>query len=218
LTPSNLDLWWASLECDATHILELTALLSAEEHSRIARIYSAAAKRRALVSRGLLRSVLAQYLDCPPGAVPLVRQPSGKPSLAAHGKDLSFNLSHSGEGLIIAIASRTEVGVDIEKPRAVHEPCAIAQRMFPRPYADRVCRGSAADRSERFLRMWTVFEAQLKLDGRGVGVDVPAVPPPNARTIALRLPHGYVGALAYYGERRQLRCYDAWRIGEIPAR
>jgi 4'-phosphopantetheinyl transferase len=92
----------------------------------------------------MLRSRLGERLGLAPDDVPLAVRDDGKPRLvpAAGLPDLRFNLSHSGERALIAIAEGVEIGVDIE-------------RITPR-------------RPEEYLRDWCRREAYVKGTGAGL--------------------------------------------------
>jgi 4'-phosphopantetheinyl transferase len=91
-----------------------------------------------------LRALLGERLDVASLEVPLVEAGGGKPKLDPDAglADLRFNVSHSGERALIAIAEGVEVGVDIER---------VTER-----------------RSPEYLRDWTRREAYLKGIGRGL--------------------------------------------------
>lgn len=77
------------------------------------------------------------------------------------GKDgwLRFNLSHSGDVTLVAVARDSEVGVDVERIRPVIEMRAIARRWLGRD--------DIADEQE-FFRVWTRHEAMVKALGVGL--------------------------------------------------
>ena len=91
-----------------------------------------------------LRALLGERLGLAPDDVPLSVREDGKPQLdpAARLPDLRFNLSHSGERALIAIAEGVEIGVDIE-------------RVTPR-------------RPPEYLRDWCRREAYVKGTGAGL--------------------------------------------------
>src|SRR3546814_18398006 len=71
-------------------------LLSTDERQRLGSITNAAAARRFLLGRILIRRGLARYLDADPRNLVIALGPHGKPVLA-HPVDgsLAFNLSHT---------------------------------------------------------------------------------------------------------------------------
>jgi 4'-phosphopantetheinyl transferase len=85
------------------------------------------------------------------------------------GSRLHFNLSHSQEVALVAVALDRQVGVDVEKiaPKVVDD-IGIAESLFT-PGEAEVIRGASAEmRAELFYRFWTRKEAFLK--GCGVGL------------------------------------------------
>ena len=104
----------------------------------------------------------------------------GKPALAGSG-DLGFNLSKSGDGLLIATARGAAVGCDLEQVRPNREATAIAARWFSEGEREALGRleGDTFDRA--FMRLWVRKEALLKSVGVGLrgplGVDTGSVDP-----------------------------------------
>ena len=80
----------------------------------------------------------------------------GKP----FGGELSFNLSHSGEWALCAVANG-EVGCDVEKIDPAH--LRVAERFYSATENEQL---AAADNEEervlRFFRMWTLKESFIK--------------------------------------------------------
>jgi len=72
---------------------------------------------------------------------------------------LRFNLSHSGDVTLIAVARDSEVGVDVERIRPVIEMRTIARRWLGRD--------DIAGEQE-FFRAWTRHEAMVKALGVGL--------------------------------------------------
>jgi 4'-phosphopantetheinyl transferase len=103
--------------------------------------------------RGVLRTVTAAPLD-------FALREKGKPYLAS-APEIRFNLAHSRDMALVAVALDVEVGVDIERARPLTEYAAIAQRYFPEGY-------TAPTSVREFFRHWTRFEALLKAHGAGL--------------------------------------------------
>ncbi|MGE4336562.1 MAG: 4'-phosphopantetheinyl transferase superfamily protein [Pigmentiphaga sp.] len=147
--------------------VRFAAWLTPQERERIARLRRAADRRRGLVARAALRSLLAHRLGTVPAAVPIAATPAGKPILAgASGADtLHFSVSHSGGRVAIALG-RTPLGVDIEEAStgtAWPDAVSLATAWFEPEEARRVAADPAA-----FLSIWTAKEAVLKARGRGL--------------------------------------------------
>lgn len=122
-----------------------------------------------MLGRALLRSQLGSMLDIDPCVPALSTGARGKPHLASPTSRVQFNLSHSGDVVVVAIA-RSEVGVDIEAIRPIERAERLARRFFSRAETDAVLAATGAARDYAFLRIWTQKEAWLKATGLGVGM------------------------------------------------
>ncbi len=91
------------------------ATLSDDERNRSARFRFEPDRRRFVVAHGVLRDLLGRYLGTDPGQIRFVYNAFGKPELHPEfGSRLTFNLAHSGDLALIAIARDAWVGVDVE--------------------------------------------------------------------------------------------------------
>jgi 4'-phosphopantetheinyl transferase len=126
-------------------------------------------------ARAALSEVLAAYAEADPGEIRIERaacvhcgEPHGKPFLAAPaGHDLRFNLSHSGELALIAVARGREVGVDVEATRPAERAQRIADRTFTEAEAAELRSLAGPEREAAFFRLWARKEAYLKATARG---------------------------------------------------
>jgi 4'-phosphopantetheinyl transferase len=115
---------------------------------------------------------LALYLDASPVRLSFGYGAHGKPFLAGekHGP-LRFNVSHSFDAMLLAVAHAREVGVDVEGVRnsgvAVEE---IYETVLSEPEKRALARIGGEDKRTTFLRFWTLKEAYIKADGRGVSL------------------------------------------------
>lgn len=144
------------------------ALLDAPERARRDQFYNDGVRRRFIAGRAGLRRVLARYLDRAPGEVRFTAGDHGKPELADAGTTLRFNVAHTSDRTVVAIASDLEVGVDVEMNRSISDPIMIARRHFD-PGEISALEHRSGDRALAFLMIWTAKEAVLKGTGRGVG-------------------------------------------------
>jgi 4'-phosphopantetheinyl transferase len=158
-----------------------TSILSQEELSRAGNM---APRRgaRFLADRSALRRILACHLARPPGSLAFSYSALGRPALAPRGKiSLDFNLSHSGDLSVLAVCRTGAVGVDIEHLRALPDILAVARRVFPRAWVERLQAQPEAARRRAFFELWTRFEACQKATGRGVFSGVSAIVDQAAR-------------------------------------
>jgi 4'-phosphopantetheinyl transferase len=145
-------------------------LLSNEERERAARFAFEPDRRRYIVTRALLRQLLAARLGVPPEAVELAAGARGKPALAGQSaaSALRFNVSHCQDVAVYAFASGREVGIDVEAVRELPDADDVAARWFsPREYA--AYRALAPEeRPLGFFQCWTRKEAFIKALGDGL--------------------------------------------------
>lgn len=125
------------------------------------------AKMRSLYAGGLLRFSLCRELGLPiesTGCLCVGYEENGKPFLKDY-PELFFNLSHSGEYVVCAIA-REPVGVDIQKHTGIRE--RLADRFFTEEDKKRLTECKEQERESLFFRMWSIKESYIKLTGRGL--------------------------------------------------
>lgn len=181
------------------------AYLSSEELGRLDAYRSRDAAERYVVTRSLVRVVLSERLGGIAREIRVSRTDTGKPVIA---EGVHFNVSHSGDLILMALSEQRDVGVDVERRRPVDRVAALIERWLTPSERGEVARVAAegAEASEAFLRVWSMKEARLKALGVGisgasaartVGVDVMSLdallePLSNGRD-----ERGYVGAIAF---------------------
>jgi 4'-phosphopantetheinyl transferase len=104
--------------------------LSAAERQRLDALRQPADRERFLLGRGALRRLLGAWLALPPAAVPIEVGPHGKPGCPGGPE---FNLSHSGDLILLALHPSRPVGVDVEQARPDLDWRPIARRVLPPP-------------------------------------------------------------------------------------
>lgn len=171
LEPTTVHLWRAELDHD-DEVAQLRTLLTAEERSRAAAHRTEKLRRRAVVSRGFLRCVLARYLAIEPEAVQLRYTAYGKPYLASEPwrPTLRFNLSHSGGIALVAVTGEREVGIDVESLGRNLDYERIIVRFFS-PREQWMLRTlPPTPRRHAFFTCWVRKEAYAKATGLGLSL------------------------------------------------
>ncbi|HEX7176360.1 MAG TPA: 4'-phosphopantetheinyl transferase superfamily protein [Pyrinomonadaceae bacterium] len=170
-----VDLWRLPLGWPPRDAEQFRQTLSADEAERAARFHFARDRDRFTAARALLRAVLALYLRTEPARLRFTYGPHGKPALAgdAAGGDaaaaLRFNLAHSHELALVAVARAREVGVDVEHVRPDFATAEVAERFFSRREAEALrALPEGRERVEAFYRCWTRKEAYIKAKGEGL--------------------------------------------------
>lgn len=143
-------------------------ILSAQELEKASRFRFLRDQHSYIITHAMLRIILGKYLELEPVEIEFVSNDYGKPSLSEKYKKIHFNLSHSSGLSVLAISTKSEIGVDIEKidPEFDFDLIAkahfsVAENSFLNAKHEQAC--------ERFYTLWTRKEAFLKVIGTGIG-------------------------------------------------
>jgi 4'-phosphopantetheinyl transferase len=80
-------------------------------------------------------------------------------------REITFNLSHSGEWVLAIFACQQAVGIDVQKTGEIPEYMEIAEKFFAAEEEEEI---REAGNSERFYQYWAAKEAYLKALGIGL--------------------------------------------------
>jgi 4'-phosphopantetheinyl transferase len=166
--------------------------VTAEEYERAARFRQEADRQRFLQGRLLLRTFLGHHLGIAPRDVSFLKGEFGKPEVQRQADTpagiLRFNLAHSGEWLLFALARDRELGVDVEQHRVMRDAIDIARRFFAPPEVAALEALDPARHHDTFFRVWTRKEAIVKATGQGIsaGLDRFAVSADATDDVTLR--------------------------------
>ena len=176
-TPAHLELsngdvhiWHASLDSSASCVQKLEQTLSQSEHKRAVRFHFQRDKRRFVVGRGILRSLLGGYLNVRPDQVEFHYGVHGKPYISEKLDDgaLCFNLAHSHELVVYAFACGRDIGVDLEYIRPIPDFERISANFFSERENIALNSLPVEQRQEGFFNCWTRKEAYIKALGDGL--------------------------------------------------
>jgi 4'-phosphopantetheinyl transferase len=169
--PDRVFVWCVDLDRLARALPAEPPELDAEERERARRFATEELRRRFVAAHSIQRYLLGQALGIPAAEVRFARGRNGKPLLAtAPGEcaPLAFNLSHSQELALFALASLPLLGVDIERYRALTDRDAVAARVFTPAERARIDTGDEPDRERAFFGAWARKEAVIKATGEGL--------------------------------------------------
>ncbi len=167
LGEDQVHVWRIQLDLDAE---SSPAVLSVEEKEKAARFRFDRDRRRFSAAHAALRVILAGYLNLKPQEVQFTNNSYGKPYLAG-SSTLFFNLSHSHELALLAVALRREVGVDVEYIRQELVEPAVIRRYFAPAEVAALAALPAGVEVGAFFNIWTRKEAFIK--ARGMGLSLP---------------------------------------------
>jgi 4'-phosphopantetheinyl transferase len=231
---NDVHVWRSVVPRDAAWIPAFSRVLSADEREKAARFHFEADRSRFVLGRGMMRHVLARRLHRSPDELRFEYGPFGKPALAPGGSKgrLQFNLSHSGDLILLAVAIDRAIGIDVERMRTDISHTGIAERFFSAAERSSLAGLPPSARAAAFCACWTRKEAFIKATGVGLSLpldqfDVSLAPGEAARLMATRpdpaeaqrwtlleLPAGpdYKAAAAVEGAGFRLSTWD-WGAG-----
>jgi 4'-phosphopantetheinyl transferase len=168
LPHGEVHVWRGNLDPDAGHLKRLAAGLDRDELARAHRFRFERDRLRFMAGRGLLRQILASYLNVAPSALRFGYTGNGKPYLLSD-PELYFNLSHAAEVLVVAVAGNRQLGVDVEVlPLELAADDRVEKLVYCAAEQTALERVDATEYPRQFARLWTRKEAYIKADGRGM--------------------------------------------------
>lgn len=224
------------VECQHEPYRHRLALLDAGEQERASRIRHEQTRRCFVWVRSCLRGLLGHYLGTEANGIRFVLNEKGKPRLAgtAPNQGLVFNVSHSGDCGLIALARDTALGVDVER----HRPMPHMEGMAERCFADAELAWwrslPEGRRQQAFFTFWSCKEAFVKATGEGIALGLDAcvvdlsgqprllsIPPSQGTVDEWRLAEidvggGYSAALCHNGAERTVLVANALAFAVDP--
>jgi 4'-phosphopantetheinyl transferase len=169
--PGDVHVWHVLADqLPAAEFETIDGMLSPKERARMNAFAHERDRALFLLSRGVMRSVLASYLCCGCDELQFAVSQFGKPILPANGDEaaLRFNLSHSRGAIVLAVSGAREVGVDIEERSRRVDYLGLAERFFAAKEARHLRSVPEGERADTFFAIWTLKEAYVKGIGRGL--------------------------------------------------
>ena len=199
MTESGTGSWWrpyrrvgdatvfhVDLKPHVDHEGDSLAWLDATERRRLQRFRIPGPGRRFSLCRAALRAVLAGRLACRNERIAFeVHDDRGKPFAMVDGvpAPISFNVSHSGDHGLIAVAPRGRLGVDVEQRQPRRHMDLLIDTVFTETERAVLTTAEGRYRTDLFLDFWTMKEALIKALGTGLSTDPASfeVPPEMQR-------------------------------------
>ena len=175
----QVDVWRLSLGLLTDSVKLTESTLSADEKERAARFHFEADRNQFAIAHGALRNILGRYLHRDPAELTFSINQYGKPALV--NSNVEFNLSHSGDFVLIAVTQGRKIGVDVERIRQGISSHVIAQQYFSKAEVAELQSLPIDQRESAFFTCWTRKEAYIKAQGLGLslpleGFDVSLTP------------------------------------------
>lgn len=206
LLKNDLHVWCVVLSSKSSVIsTQFEKYLSESEIYRMNRFRFDSDKARFRIARGVLRKILAQYLEILPNELNFHYTKYGKPYIKNH--DLHFNISHSHNIILYAISKQYPVGIDVEFCKPDIDCLAVAEQFCsPHEYKE-LLQLPLNIRANRFYQYWTRKEAFVKAMGLGLYYSLK-----NTELNSLVGDHNYVG----FFKSDHCPISRIWKILDIP--
>lgn len=166
LQTNQIHVWRTSLKRTEKESLELIDLLDSKEKEHANRFIAKNAANNFIVARGILRKLLAGYLEILPQNLIFERNQYGKLYLDA--SPLQFNLSHSKDLALFIFALNYPVGIDVEFIRDDYDFADIAKRFFSKKEVAELFSLPEDEQLLAFFNCWSRKEAFIKAMGVGM--------------------------------------------------
>ncbi len=175
LEPKNYELsdsthiWRLQLSANITRIAFLEPLLSPDEVVRARSYLQEKDRNRFILSRGMLRSILAKYINQSAESILFSTGENNKPFVQSSTTPIHYNVSHAGDWALIAV-SASPAGADIEYINQDLDYSEVLPICFSKEEI------SFIQSRKQFYLLWTRKESLVKATGKGIDDDLPYVP------------------------------------------
>lgn len=167
------DLWVLNFrEIQNYELIHAKKILNKQEFERCEKYQLHDLKARFIISRLLIKSLLALKLNCSPNDIEIQYSELGKPYLLGKHLHCHFSYSDSHNMGLLALSSLYEVGVDFEivdnNPDVLETLSVIATPSEKEWVLEK-------DQFQRYYLLWTMKESYLKCLGTGLQGPLPEV-------------------------------------------
>lgn len=159
-----------TLDVEEDELAHFAELIDAEERARAERFRFERDRRRFIVRRGWLRTLLGRHVGKAPERLVFTFGAYGKPELPG---GLCFSQSHSGDRMMIAL-SDIDIGCDIEKIDETMDWRPIAETLFAPAECEALAALPEVEGRDAFFQCWARKEAFVKALGHGLSYPLEA--------------------------------------------
>ena len=184
-----VDIWLGTLALDAEALSKLHDTLDQDEQQRAEKFTLQVIRDRFVATRGLLRTILAAYLNTDPTGLQFAIGEYGKPTLFDH--QLYFNLSHTADSLAIVTSNLEHIGIDIEQIKPRDSLYQLAERCFSATELAAWRLLPKTQQQRAFYQLWTQKEAFVKAVGRGIALGLDQCEINISTTQLIKIPTEY---------------------------
>ena len=176
LKDNELHIWKTKISANIDNIDNYWHLLAQNEQARAKEFYFAVDSNRYIITRAILKKLIATYLGIFPQDVLFEYTEYGKPYLCLDLKNnfqaLKFNLAHSRDSIIYGFTKNIDIGVDIEFINKDFIIDDLVQHCCSKQEQDKMITLFEEQKYSYFYNLWVIKEALVKAIGFGLSYDL----------------------------------------------
>jgi 4'-phosphopantetheinyl transferase len=185
-----VDILYGDILLDESHQQKYWPFLSKDEQKKAKTFKRQDLQKKYIYTRAVLRKFLASYINIQPEDLDIKTNQYGKPFLAKGG--LYFNLSHTGNKLVIAISNIDNIGIDLEQCRHRKNLPGLVNKCFSKEESAFWHSLPEEKKINIFFQFWVKKEAFVKAVGRGISMGLnQCIINPENQTQFLSIPNNY---------------------------
>jgi 4'-phosphopantetheinyl transferase len=169
LRNNQVHLWKIDFSTHCRHEEDFVSLLSEDEKIRANKFKFNKDRLTYIIAKTILRKLIGSYTKLDPKEIQFNYNKQSKPFIDSE-IDLKFNLSHSGQKIIIGFTLNYDIGVDVEYNKRQIEIAEISKRFFSVKESTILMQLSKEDQQAAFYNCWTRKEAFIKAKGGGLSI------------------------------------------------
>ncbi|MGI4022454.1 MAG: 4'-phosphopantetheinyl transferase family protein [Janthinobacterium lividum] len=169
----QITVWQIQISSFMANLNELKSLLQTQEMEKIKRYQQENDRNQRIISKAVLRILLGRYIGINPKEIRFQVDQHKKAVIENPFSSLHFNVSHSGDWVLIVIAD-ISVGIDVEQMNTAF----TWQNMLSLSFSpEEICFIKNTDCPyQSFYKLWTRKESLLKATGKGLVDDLALIP------------------------------------------
>ena len=178
MNSDSVEVWHGIITADEALYESFLAVLDGDERRQADRFTNTLLHKRYVDAHGRGTHLLAETVKKAPEKIIINKTKQGKPFLADY-PEFAFNLSHSAEQLLVAVAWNCRVGVDVEHYKSRVNLIGLVNKCFAEAEMSYWNQLPDNEKNQAFYRFWTRKEAFVKATGHGIvlGLDQCVVNP-----------------------------------------
>lgn len=169
LNTDQIHVWMVDVPSNKVNEVAFFSLLSKDEKERANRFRFEKDRLIYVTAKAILRKLIGQYLNIDPTNIIFQYYKKGKPYINSK-EDLKFNVSHSGDKVLIGFSLQHEMGVDIEYNKRKVKLKEVAKRFFSQTEYEKMVQLPKSQWRTAFFNCWTRKEAFIKAKGGGLSI------------------------------------------------